>query len=378
MKGDANLEGSSHCTPDQFRGRVRRTGTLRQSVASIPLGVEPTVLALWRGDGPRPESMWDIPVVLRRYWRIPIHHLGGGISLTALWWLLIHARRFDVVHVHAGRDLWVMLAMLVLRVRRVPYIWQTHGMLNRRDSGPIRVYDFLLVRGSMKSASTMLYLTPFEKRALEQFRVARRLELVINGVDSPDASAPSNADSGVRAVFVARLHPRKRAIDLTNAVFSLRAEGRDVELVLYGPDEGALAEIQAAIAAAGADPGVRYGGALSYEEVRPTLRRYNVAVLPSVNEPFPNSLLEAMASGLGVVCTASCGLAPYIERANAGMVVEPGEDGIRGALVSLLDGGESKIREYGERALELTRSTFSMNAIATRLRELYEDAIARR
>ena len=46
--------------------------------------------------------------------------------------------------------------------------------------------------------------------------------------------------------------------------------------------------------------------------------------LPSRHEPFPNSLLEALASGLASICTEECGLAPYIVEGKACLVVEHG------------------------------------------------------
>ena len=40
----------------------------------------------------------------------------------------------------------------------------------------------------------------------------------------------------------------------------------------------------------------------------------SVYVLPSVREPYPMSVLEAMSVGLPVVVSADCGLAPLVER----------------------------------------------------------------
>ena len=352
----------------EYGGPVR--GTLRQSVATQEIGHSAKVLALWKGTTSPPTDMWGVPVTTRRFLRVPIHRLGGGFSVTAIWWLYLNSRTFDVVHIHAGRDLWVMLAMVILRLRGVPYVWQTHGMLNLRTSSAIRLYDFLLVRPAMRQATAMFYLTPFEKRALAAFGETDRLELLINGVDAPDSDPPPLEPSPLKVVFCARLHERKRAIDLVRAVISLRQTGANIELTLYGPDEGALAPILQLIRESGHTESVRYGGALAYELVRPTLRQYNVCVLPSVNEPFPNSVLEGLASGLAVVCTSSCGLAPYLRESGAGIVIEPGAESIQAALETLMRANEL-IEQYGELGLDLARSRFSMHAVATRLEQTY-------
>ena len=68
----------------------------------------------------------------------------------------------------------------------------------------------------------------------------------------------------------------------------------------------------------GVAPRVRFVGGAS--DVRPLLAAADAFVLPAVYDPFPNAVLEAMASGLPVVTSANCGSAELIEEGVNGFV----------------------------------------------------------
>jgi glycosyltransferase involved in cell wall biosynthesis len=355
-----------------YGGPVRNT--FRQCEAQVALGHKAIVLSLWRGTGGRPTAKWGIPLVTFGYVKLPLHKLASLWSLSALMWVLLRGARFDVVHLHAGRDLWVLACALVLRMRRVPYVWQTHGMLAPRPQLPMRIYDRLLTRPAVAGASSFMYLTPYERRDLEAFAALRRSVLIVNGVDAPGDRPPEGVSSGeLKVVFASRLHERKRAIDLVDAGARLIAEGHQLVIDIYGPDEGALPGLLRRIEEVDSKGRIRYAGALPYEAVRGKLAEYNTFVLPSVNEPFPNALLESLATGLASICTTSCGLAPYVSESAAGLVVEPGPDGLAAALRTLSDTPSLRL-QYGLQGLELARREFSMGSIARKMIDEYDRA----
>ena len=63
---------------------------------------------------------------------------------------------------------------------------------------------------------------------------------------------------------------------------------------------------------------VRFVGGAA--DVRPLLAAADAFVLPALYDPFPNAALEAMASGLPVVTSASCGTSELIEEGVSGFV----------------------------------------------------------
>lgn len=333
------------------------------------------IASLWRGSKPALQRASGARVKTWRALHIPLtHEFGGLFSFSALIWIVRHARRFDIVHLHAGREFWVILTMLLLRVLRVPYAVQTHGMLMPRASTAHRLYDFALTRPATQGAAAVFYLTPYERRALQSLGWMKHLQFLPNAAVDIVANPPlGGTGTTIKVVTASRLHPRKRIADLVRAASIVHGRGVDIEVVIYGPDAGALKSILSAIREVGASRYIRYGGSLAYDAVKPAIREHQVFVLASEAEPFPYSLLEAMSEGMACICTTACGLAPYIEANDAGIVVSPGARGIAQALMRLT---QPDLRlTLGANALELCRESFALGTIAERASQLYTLAI---
>lgn len=349
-------------------------GTIRQATESARRGGSVTVMALSPDVGSmtrRDDS--GVEVVLAPMFRLPGHRIAGAMSFRGLRWLRSHAEDFDVVHVHAGREIFTARAMIFLGRKGIPFVLQTHGMLAPRTSIAHRIYDALLTRRAISKVSRVLALTNYEQRDLETFVSRGRIARLVNGIDNPNET-PQQPDHLVpQIVYLSRLHPRKRAEDLLEAVAELNRVSLQARVSYFGPDEGALGSLLARIDQLDATAFAEYRGTVPYLEVRQMLGEFDIFVLPSVNEPFPNSLLEAMANGMAVICTSSCGLAPYIRDAEAGLVVEPGAENIHRALAKLVGDPALRLR-LGTAALELVRREFSMNAVVDSLTGIYATA----
>ena len=96
----------------------------------------------------------------------------------------------------------------------------------------------------------------------------------------------------------------------------------------------------------GVAPRVRFVGGAS--DVRPLLAAADAFVLPAVYDPFPNAVLEAMASGLPVVTSANCGSAELIEEGVNGFVRDALDIAGLAAALDRLD--PSAARRMGEAA----------------------------
>lgn len=356
-------------SPDGAYGGPTRVA-LNQAVALRSLGHEVVVAGAAKGFARTPTDHQGVPLRL-----FPARHAvpGTGFAGLAAPGLGRYLRRAlaaaDVLHVHLARDLVTLPAAALARRRKVRYVLQTHGMIDASAhplAGPL---DAVLTRPALAGAHAVLHLTARERRDLSA--VARRglpfVELP-NGVPLPPATGAAHDPAAPEVLFLARLHRRKRPLAFARAALELAEAFPAARFALVGPDEGegpAVAEV------AGAHPRIGWEGPLAPEETSARMARAAVYVLPSVDEPFPMSVLEAMALGLPVVVTASCGLAGFVAEHDAGIVV-PDDDHRRlvAAVGGLLAAPQGAGR-MGAAGREAVRDRLSMAAVAERLAAAY-------
>jgi UDP-glucose:(heptosyl)LPS alpha-1,3-glucosyltransferase len=96
-------------------------------------------------------------------------------------------------------------------------------------------------------------------------------------------------------------------------------------------------------------------------------------VLPTLYDPFPNVVLEAMASGLAIVTSDACGGAELVQEGVNGFVRSHGDiAGLSQAMARLLD--PERAREMGA-VSRATVSDYSLAAMTERLLGLYDSLL---
>lgn len=362
-------------TPDNaFGGPLRVAQNLATGLRGR--GVDARMLALADGfDGAPPRHIGDVPALLYPARHVlPQFEVSGIISPSML--LSAHGlvRGADVVHVHLMRDLITLPMAVAARAAGVPLVLQTHGMVDPSDKPLANLLDRLAVRRLLCQADVLTYLTDTERQ--HQLAVART-ELgnqarLVNGV--APARRRELPDAPPLVVYVARMQQRKRPEEFVKAIPGVLAKVPQARFVLAGPDSGSAAGVLELIDRLGVADAVRYVGALDHDEVLKLLGEATVSVLPSIEEPFPMSVLEGMSVGVPQVVTTTNGLSRDIRRVGAGRVV--GDDCFAPAIVELLD---PAVNEAASRAAwELTRETFSIDGVLSRLQGLYQRAVDRR
>ncbi|GMA87968.1 hypothetical protein GCM10025868_32180 [Angustibacter aerolatus] len=120
---------------------------------------------------------------------------------------------------------------------------------------------------------------------------------------------------------------RKGGEVLLRAFADVRREVPDARLRLVGrhPRPGRL------------PAGVESLGPVDRAGVASLMQRADVFALPSLFDPMPHALLEAMAHGLPVVTTRTCGIPEFVEDGVTGRLVDPGDAaGLAATLVRCL------------------------------------------
>lgn len=363
-------------TPDNaYGGPV--TVALNQLRELAERGHEVTLVAGCAGFASPPRTISGVKVKLFPVRRvIPRTGFAGLVAPGLGRWLRAESAQIDVAHVHLSRELVVLPATRTLLRQGVPVVLQTHGMIDESDRLLSKPLDRVWTRRTLRAAATILHLTPTERDSL---RVVGGTDLPLrflkNGV--PRANAAPSAEirpSRIDVLYLARLQARKRPQLFVSAAIALADAHPEARFTLVGPDEGMGEQVGAMIEQADLGDRLQWTGPLPPEETLDRIRRCDIYVLPSIDEPFPMSVLEALSVGKPVVITDTCGLAPAVREAEAGVVTTAEPKSLTDAIDRLLGDRALRLR-LGANALDLVDREFSMSAVVDDLLKTYDEAI---
>lgn len=212
---------------------------------------------------------------------------------------------------------------------------------------------------------------------------SRRISVIHNGVDTVRFRPRPEIRSGIRRQFqigedefcigaVGRLEPVKSHVTLLQAAACLPAGKWRVILAGEGSEMASLRRLVAGTP--GLADRVTFTGEIT--QIPDFLNALDAYVLPSLSEGFSNSLLEAMATGLPVIATATGGNPEVVVPGECGLLFPVGDwRALAASLLSLKDTPSIRMR-LGEGAV-VRMKDFSMHTMVKKYEDLYEDLGAR-
>ena len=343
-------------------------------------GHDAVIAGGWSGSGPPPSELAGCPAHLfRAYQVIPRTSFAGLFSPGLFSWLRRNANTFDIAHVHAGRDLVSISTMQFLRRAHVPFAVQTHGMIIPDTRLRAKLTDLTMTRRLLRSANLRFVLSDAETLAVQEVIGATYTTRILpNGLQrSSSRTRAARTFEQLDVLYCARLHPRKQPELFVEMAGILKDRGVRATFTIVGPDDGSLPSVLKLIDALGLSDAVTYEGALPYEAVEARMRAADIYVLPSINEPFPMSLLEALRVGLPSVCTDSCGIAPTLDSTQSALVVEATAPAIADAVQRLIQNPDLR-RQLSESGQDVINREFSIDAVIDDTLALFQGTVASR
>lgn len=215
---------------------------------------------------------------------------------------------------------------------------------------------------------------------LKDFRIpAERIHVIYNGVDlqrfHPDCRrhrAALRQQLGVGQatpvmLFVGSGFERK---GLTSAIRAVAASGKEVRLWVVGKDKHQR-RYERLATRLGVREKVHFLGV--QQDVRPYYGAADAFLFPTLYDPFPNVVLEAMACGLPVITSHKCGGAEYVEEGVNGWVADALDvPSLSEAVATLTD--IDKARTMGDAAREGVMA-LDIRAMAQQLIQLYRNLL---
>jgi glycosyltransferase involved in cell wall biosynthesis len=301
-------------------------------------------------------------------------------------WLARNIGRYDCVHIHALFSYASCAAAHLAISNRVPYVVRPLGVLNRWGMANRRrllkqLSLRLVERRVLGRAAFIHYTSEQERLEAEEAGVMARAAVIPLGVDTTEFQRlpgperfyekfPQAAGRDV-VLFLSRLDGKK-GLDLLLPVFAaLRRSEPNALLVVAGAgDEAFTGGLSGLAARLGAADHIIWAGFLSGQEKLSALAAASVFALPSRSENFGIAVVEAMAAGLPCVLSDQIGIAPDVDRLEAGLVVPCEADALASALGRLLADSQLRAR-LGAAARRVVAERFSLEAMTRSLVGLY-------
>lgn len=286
--------------------------------------------------------------------------------------------KIDLVHINLasrGSTYRKIAIAACARLLRIPYVIHLHGGEFRSfwdGSGPLISRS---IHALFEKANGIIVLgTPWQAFIAEMVPAARaRIVIVPNAVEEP-RMAHAGGGASVHILFLGRIEELKGIAELVKAL----AWMKDVpgwRATLAG--DGAVEALRSQIMALGLADRVTVPGWLKADDTARLLATGDILTLPSHIENLPISVIEAMASGLGIVTTPVGAIEDIVKDGETGLLVPPSNARALADALILLVRDETLRRQLGTAAQAFQRQHLNIGPYADGICAVWRDAVAR-
>jgi glycosyltransferase involved in cell wall biosynthesis len=291
---------------------------------------------------------------------------------------------FDVVHMNGYRSPINLPIVRAARLANLPVITQPHGSLPIivNSQGLKRIYDLLLGHKELEGISALLALQESERQqALSHGIPESRIFIIPNGIDPvekeclPEWGSIRNrfglALDRPLILFLGRIN-KKKGTDLLVESFA-RMSDHSAQLVIAGPDDGQLNEVQKLIQIHGLGERVSLPGLLVGQDVLAAFQDADLFVLPCRADTFPVAIMESCMMNTPMVITDRCEIADLVQ-GRIGDVVPFDIQAFANGMDELLM-NRTKYEKYKSNCSQAIADTFSIQAVVNQLEKIYRNTI---
>jgi colanic acid/amylovoran biosynthesis glycosyltransferase len=294
------------------------------------------------------------------------------------WLRAIAETRPAVVHAHFGSS--ALPASHIARALKVPLVVTYHGMdiTVTAQSEAERERR----RRAFAAADRVIAVSGFIADACRAAGCPEdKLTVHHIGVDTARFSPGSARRSTHEVLFVGRLVEKKGVVHLVRALEQVRREVPQAELVVAG--DGPLREGLEREAAQRGVPAC-FLGVQTPAQVQELMRTATVLCGPSIAdsrgnaEGLPVTFLEAQASGLPIIVSASGGTGEGLVPGKTGFLFPPGDERALASHLRTLLADRDLQRRMSTAAREFVTRDFDLGRQTSRLEGIYDAVIAAR
>ncbi|WP_413171257.1 glycosyltransferase [Anabaena azotica] len=300
-------------------------------------------------------------------------------------WLWKNIKNYDVLDNHYLFSYLPSCAAVFAQWQQVPYTVRIMGQLTpwalAQSKLKKQVYSYLIEKRNLNNAAAIHCTSVGEMEDAIAFGVKPPKIVLPLGVNPPkligDAKSQLQdrynvAEEVPMILFLSRLHYKKRPELLIQTLGELSKQEQNFHLLIAGSGEDSYVQsLQKMVTSVNITNQTSFVGFVSGYEKDLLLQGADLFVLPTYSENFGIALAEAMVSGLPVITTPGVQIAPEIEEAEAGIIVEGEIGSLKSAIAHLLKNPQLR-EQMGQNGRLFALQRYSWQTVAQQLACAYQ------
>lgn len=261
---------------------------------------------------------------------------------------------------------------MVIKAFRVMPVYHIHLMGIRKNSRNRilrRMYNRTFSNSVIIHLSEKVYKSEFQRLDPRDHRVFFQP----NGIPGIPGTDTVLQNDGMRILHISHLYRFKGLQVLLETFARLVDEGHDITLEIIGDraDRQVYRKIMEYAALPRLKDRIIWHGLKTGNEKHEILSRADIMVLPTMNDTFPLTILEAMQHGLPVVASAKGAIPEMIEDGVSGLLIRSGDASqLHNRLEELISSPEMRLR-IGTEALKVYEGRYTEKHFYTGMERIF-------
>lgn len=274
----------------------------------------------------------------------------------------------DIVHTHAS-----LSARIAAKNLKIKTVYTRHWIGNTRTNFALKLINNYFCDAAIavsQKVSRSLIATGINERKIKIIHNGVMPLKIYSSVEKKILKNKYHIDNEFVFGVIARIEKVKGIkffIDAANKFLSYNK--KDVKFFIFG--DGSLKNnLENYVHELRLDKKIIFAGFI--ENIAEAMNLLDVFVLPSIQEAFPLSLLEAMSVGCACIATQCGGPVEIITDMENGILVEKRDaDALFSAMKLLYENGTMR-EKIGDAAINLVKNNFSVKDMADKIIEIYK------
>ena len=289
----------------------------------------------------------------------------------------LYKEKADIIHGHSYMHFPADIAMLISRLKRLPFVFNPFLVDVGVNSLWRGIYKSTMGNLLME-ADTVIVISPFEEKIIKENGFpAKRIEYIPPGIDMEEFDRVThnvyeryNLKDNI-VLFTGRLDYYKGIDILLRAIPAVLKEVPQTTFFFSGPDWGYQIYLTSLVKQLNIEDKVIFAGVLSRDDLISAYKNATVFAFPSRYELFGIVLLEAMAAGLAIVASDSSAIPFIIQDSENGLLFKTNDHhSLAQQITKLLK--DARLRsDISARAKDLVRKNYSLTESVEKLEAVY-------